>query len=234
MELGITPYLSKIYYMVEYRVSDRTTVEVGGHTAVFPSSVADRFSWTLDTEKEVLNDLLSNLEEDDVFYDVGANVGLYTCLAGDVIQGGGILAFEPYGPVFDCLKRHIRLNSVDARAFQVALSDGDRDVANIAGSQTEIETVVGDEFVRNKNIDMPDVIKIDVEGAETNVLRGLHDTLLDEDCRLVYCEIHPELLDQRGESVHDVTEQLRQLGFMVEEVSRRGEEAKQPFLRGRK
>jgi len=46
-------------------------------------------------ERSVTEDLIDNLSADNVFYDLGANRGLYTCLAGDIVEDGEVHAFEP-------------------------------------------------------------------------------------------------------------------------------------------
>jgi hypothetical protein len=55
-------------------------------------------------------------------------------------------------------------------------------------------------------------VKIDVEGYECAVLRGLSRTLAAPQCEIVCCEIHPHLLP-RGIEPHDVMRLLKSLGF---------------------
>lgn len=126
------------------------------------------------------------------------------------------------------------LNSTDARVLQVALSDYVGDAQMVTDSIDEpgvgspelspdhadgcirVDVTTGDTLVESGNVPSPDVIKIDVEGAELNVLRGLEDTLSSRDCRVVYCEVHG---DTNQNLSRRVGEMLRECGFAVDLVS---------------
>jgi len=58
--------------------------------------------------------------------------------------------------------------------------------------------VVGNRFIDMESLPVPNVIKIDVEGMEEEVLLGLVQTLHRPECRLILCEVHFAVLDQRG------------------------------------
>jgi len=53
----------------------------------------------------------------------------------------------------------------------------------------------GDDFISNNYLTIPNVIKIDVEGAELEVLKGLEDTIKQKKCRAIFCEVHPKYLN---------------------------------------
>jgi hypothetical protein len=79
----------------------------------------------------------------------------------------------------------------------------------------DVEVWPGDQLVGDEP---PTVVKIDVEGAELSALRGLSRTLSNDVCRLIYCEIHPAALAERGNSATNVRECLREHGFAVEQI----------------
>lgn len=137
--------------------------------------------------------LLYVLTTDDLFVDVGANVGAYTILA--CAKGARRYCFEPVPCTFDRLKLNIRVNDFDARvaAFNLGVSDREADVfftagenctnhlvQNRNGEEFQSDTVIGAHVVPLDLIlkDVAQVfLKIDVEGYETPVLAGAARTL---------------------------------------------------------
>jgi hypothetical protein len=66
--------------------------------------------------------------------------------------------------------------------------------------------------VEAERLPLPAAVKIDVEGEELSVLRGLRRTLSESACRMVCCEVHPSLLGA-GVGPPDVLDLLRSFGF---------------------
>jgi len=77
----------------------------------------------LRSERELIQRILSIVEPDDVFYDIGANVGIYSCLVGNQINSGGVVAFEPTPEAFSMLEQNVQHNGIDAELFNIALSN---------------------------------------------------------------------------------------------------------------
>jgi FkbM family methyltransferase len=75
-----------------------------------------------------------------------------------------------------------------------------------------VDVMRGDEMVESQNLPLPRLIKIDVEGYEYAVLKGLRRTLANPTCEIVCCEIHPRLLpaDVKPQAIVDF---LRSIGF---------------------
>lgn len=61
-------------------------------------------------EHRRLSRILDDLKEDDVFYDIGANTGLYTCLASNVCSS--VVSFEPYPPNVQEFKKNIEKDPI--------------------------------------------------------------------------------------------------------------------------
>ena len=59
--------------------------------------------------------------------------------------------------------------------------------------------VRGDELVQKRGLPVPNFLKMDVEGCELDVFQGMRDVLKDTLCRGVFCEVHFELLAERGQ-----------------------------------
>lgn len=206
------------------------------------------------SEKDVINDILQELDSDDVFYDVGANTGLYTLFTAK--NCSKVVSFEPYPPNYELLKKDISKNSIsNIEIYEIALSDSngtisfDQPVEDDVGygsssivdkdtnNSIEAPTRTGDDLISEDSLPTPNIVKIDVEGSEPLVIDGLEDTLSDSDCRLVYCEVHIKEVDHRpsiydfNTDLDDIKSQLQEYGFAVEEVENRGGEL---FIKGHK
>jgi FkbM family methyltransferase len=126
---------------------------------------------------------------------------------------------------------HVKLNGLtNVQTFKMALGDedgagkiffGGGNASSIVPLDNDttirsvfenIETARGDTFFERERLPMPHAVKIDVEGFEFAVLRGLCKTLASPTCRLICVEIHPEVLPA-GVSAETITELLRTLGF---------------------
>jgi len=183
-------------------------------------------------EEHLLSLLVSLLRPGDTVYDIGAEQGLYTVFCSKAVRDEGrIIAFEPEGSRHERFRGNVRLNRLtNVRVFRLALSDhssrGTLHRAEIGrapalsavdleedNAESERVTVVpGDLIVEEKKLPLPAVVKIDVEGHELSVLRGLRYTLSGPLCRVVCCEIHPSLLPI-GVQPSDVVNLLRSFGF---------------------
>jgi FkbM family methyltransferase len=124
----------------------------------------------------------------DVVYDVGAHFGYYTLLASKLVgPAGRVLAFEPSPGNLAYLYRHITLNNrSNVEVLELAVSDheGTARFETRAGSGVghlseggllEVKLTRLDSLLQN--YPPPNVMKIDVEGAEVELLRGATDLL---------------------------------------------------------
>lgn len=141
-------------------------------------------------EPETTAALQSALREGDVFFDIGAHVG-YLTVVGSLAVGdsGRVFAFEPRPMNREFLIRHVQVNdrvNVTVLETAVAAEAGTRRFDIDTGSGTgrlsdsgelEIRTISLDEEIRAGRLPVPDLVKIDVEGAEGEVLRGARGTL---------------------------------------------------------
>lgn len=195
----------------------------------------------LGDEEPILNDLIGRLHNDDVFFDVGANIGLYSCLVGRSIPDGQVIAFEPHPKNLGKLQKNMSVNGVRGRTLQFALSDVESVVPFDLGegeagvgkssmvdsdhcgkkSVMNVRTVPGDTLIERGEVPSPSVMKVDVEGAEAKVLNGLSETLNGSSCRLVYCEIHHDKLHEFESTAAEIRQQFREAGFELSMIYER-------------
>ena len=125
-----------------------------------------------------------------VVYDIGAHVGFYTLLAATRVgPRGRVVAFEPLPRNLAFLRMHVSMNGMTNVVIQaVAVADhhgiqrfddsaGPSEGHLAAEGSLVVECVTLDELVASGEIPPPDLIKIDVEGAELMVLRAGEATI---------------------------------------------------------
>lgn len=143
--------------------------------------------------------LEKNLHSGDTFIDIGANQGEYALWAARKIGNEGLLvAYEPSEEIFDQLEENIKLNQTSTptvRLRKIGLSDkpgflklytkkGKNEGVNTVFPTKDHDLEIGkielttlDMEVEKLKIQQISLIKIDVEGAELNVLKGSKNTL---------------------------------------------------------
>lgn len=255
--------LRELYLGVYYKWRSRQghySLTLNGQTIVFTaptSAIVKRNRRRFKSEKQELSKFISEIEKDDIVYDIGANTGIYSLFAANKCTNGKVIAFEPYPPNLGLLKQDISRNQLEnIDVVDIALSDSvgniefsypEEDDAGYGSSSIEVEeseatinvpTTTGDQLIADGEIPEPNVVKIDVEGAESLVVEGLRDALSAPSCRLVYCEVHLPGIDYRpsiedfGSSLADLRSRLEDMGFHVRKIHSRGES--EVFLRAHK
>lgn len=140
-------------------------------------------------EFEDMSFLMHCLRDSDYFFDVGSNSGSYSILGG-AVAGAKVVAVEPIRETYKRLCQNLILNKLDKSSVALNVGLGSEigflemtstfDTTNriVIGKSEEITTVVEistlDEISKNMNATL---IKIDVEGWETEVLKGGYKTL---------------------------------------------------------
>ncbi len=176
-----------------------------GHRWIVGSSNHGCWLGSYECEQQAL--LEKWIGEGDVVFDVGAHVGFYTLL-GSLLVGstGRVIAFEPIPENVAYLKQHLEINSVsNVQIVEAAVSErhGKARLSNGPSSsmwhldargELEVQTISLDELVLDQKLPPPDLIKMDIEGAEALALNG---------STRVISEFHPVvLLSTHGYDVH--------------------------------
>ena len=172
-----------------------------------------------------------------VVLDVGANLGAYTVLFAQwAAPDGRVYAFEPAPESRAGLARQVELNGVGDRirirgeavagssgtaTFQASGLRGDNRLGvDVPGHDPGlvVRTISVDDFCAREAID-PDVMKIDVEGAELEVLRGARETISRRGSRLtVFVELHPSIWPQLGVTRQQLEAELRAQRLLLERI----------------
>lgn len=169
--------------------------------------------------------LVDAMESGDVFFDIGANVGYFSALAA--ASGAETHSFEIDPRLGSIIYTNLEQNSESYNVVVGAVSDRTDDVVSFIPHQSgnlstnqivgashgfSVPTLSIDSYVNNREI-VPNLMKIDVEGAETDVITGGNKTLACEDLRAVLLEIHPKLLNNTNSEIRDIYSTFIDHGF---------------------
>jgi FkbM family methyltransferase len=172
--------------------------------------------------------LLSRLGSGQTFVDVGANIGYYSVIADQVVgTAGSIYAFEPEQKNFELLARNMNnCTCRDVHLHQAGLSDvtgvnqlylspdnwGDHRISPGEGREKQsVAMLCGDDLLAGRRIDF---LKIDTQGAEYQVVKGLkHSILKNSGWLTVIVEFWPWGLAASGSSAEALVELIQSFGM---------------------
>lgn len=189
------------------------------------------FEWQ---ERKFIN---AFLRPGDIFVDIGANIGLFTVIAANIVGNSGhVYAFEPCSRTYQRLLANTQLNHLNnVSCYQLALSDEETqtnmtisldgyDAWNslarpIAGEQFAVERVdctTWNKFVRKNSLfGRIKLMKIDVEGWETHVLGGGYEVFSRQDAPVLLVEFTEEASKSAGSSCKVLYRMLEELGYKM-------------------
>jgi FkbM family methyltransferase len=229
-----------------FRTDTRFGFEISGTT----EDLVQRYVYLFGVwEPDLTYWIQSRLEPGDVFVDVGANIGYFTLLAATCVgQHGRCVAIEASPSILELLNENLEINHIGSRvrAVNVAASDRDGTLTVYAGPRVnlglttmvpnedlEIETTIGAKALKDilteEEIARARLIKIDVEGFEGPVVRGLLPFL--GSCRSdleIVMEVNG-MDTPDGEETSDIVRQFGALGFHAYEIA--NGEKDNPYLK---
>ena len=183
--------------------------------------------------------MLSLLKTDDVLYDIGSSVGAWSIPAAAKASSGKVISFEPDPENRQRLQANYELNSLtNFQIMPIALGDKPGELALFtAGVQAaspslrpvnkistsikvKIETV--DDLIARKEIPLPTIVKIDIEGAEMMALKGMSSLLRsDKKPRALVLELHPLYLPAFDTNLTAIFKLLIENGYQINELASR-------------
>jgi FkbM family methyltransferase len=193
----------------------------------FPSSLSAAYWINPNARNHDAKLIGTLLNEGDTFIDIGANIGVLSCMAATCVgPGGKVLSFEPHPRIFSYLERNInRNNFAQIHAFGIGLGasesilyfrDGQADDMNsIADSGIPVRVRRLDDVIAEQKVERIRLMKVDVEGFELEVFKGANDTL--KFTEMVYFEAYEEQYGRFGYGYSQIHEFLSDRGFDVYE-----------------
>ena len=172
-----------------------------------------------------------------VIYDIGANIGTWTCLAKSLFPAARVEAFEPLaqhfakfhewtaawpggvrlhgcalGPVERTATMHV-MDFSDASSLLALIAEGSREFKIYPAAEQSVPVVPLDVLVAREQLPPPDLLKLDVQGYELEVLRGAEACL--GAARAVLCEVSFREFYAGQPLFADVLAFLRARGFAL-------------------
>ena len=201
---------------------------------------------------------IDEFEPSDVFWDIGANVGVFGLYAARQ-RGVRVLAFEPSADNYTVLCRNIEINAFEDQVipYCVALAGGTKlGVLNSpsrelgaslhqfgqkgqtsrywnGGNTTSAQGVVGfsiDDFIGQFRPPFPTRLKIDVDGLEWPILQGARNTLCDRRLKSVMAELPLSDEDERNRAIRWLSDAGLDLLSVGEAQESGGERAANHFF----
>ena len=199
-------------------------------------------------QKKIASFLKKKNLEINIFFDVGAHMGLYTDLVNKIYPNCKSFLFEPQSTIFNKVKEKYSSNN-NVQVFNKAISDTEKkqnlylnmhdltstlstfdeqssylnfkaklygtDIKNMSYGTELVQTITLDKFMSEHNVDKIDLIKIDTEGHEFNVLKGLKNQI--ENVENILIEFHHRdlFLDYDPNKIH---QHLIDNGFKLEKT----------------
>jgi FkbM family methyltransferase len=191
-----------------------------------------------DNERPVQDAFAGHLHIGDVLYDIGANVGFFTVIGAKLVgPSGHVYAFEPVPGNAELVRRNAERNgfanvTVVEKAVSAESGQGELVLAEYSGGAAlstaapppdatvtvPVEMVTVDDCVSSGELLAPAAVKIDVEGAELEVLHGMAATIRDHG-PIIICEI-----DDANQSGYDAkyttcVDYVRSFGYEVKQLA---------------
>ena len=229
-------------------------VSVQGHEMYLDSSDSLQLSTNGVFEPYTTQVIKQNISGGDIVIDIGANIGYFTLImAKGIRENGKVFSFEPEPKNFELLKKNVEINNysnviLEKKAIgnktgiaKLYLADRKNnifhsgmhrifrsDLVSQISNPVSINIIKLDDYLQDlKFIKKIRLIKIDVEGAEFDVLKGM-SKILDENKGIkIVMEFSPENLEDYGSNPSDVMDFLINKGFklsIINEVEKRMEE----------
>ncbi|MBI4588286.1 MAG: FkbM family methyltransferase [Candidatus Rokubacteria bacterium] len=186
--------------------------------------------WTNSYEQhDEVRVFVSLLRPGMVVVDVGANIGMYTLLSARAVgPSGSVFAFEPVPEVYRRLTENLAINEIaNVVPSRIALSDRtgtarfylgrNHSMGSLYRAQTsaviEVPLDTLDGFLERRGVAKVDAVKLDAEGAEMHIVRGMHRLLGHPDRPILFVEHNFGALRAAGSSAEELFTAILRYGY---------------------
>jgi len=138
-----------------------------------------------------LNLLLKYISSETVFWDIGAQIGYFSCIFSRLLTKGCVVSVEPFPEHLELVREHIRINNLRnviiidkalssvEKSFPFVIARGahegkiahNKEHLNLTVKAVNIEATTMDILI-NSGVPVPNIVKIDTEGEEGQILKG--------------------------------------------------------------
>lgn len=192
-------------------------------------------------EEKEIKFLQKILNPGDSFIDAGANIGIFSLMASEIVgPQGRVYSFEPFSKNHKNLENHVKINNLKNVAVeQLALSDRSGEIvlhinetdgnmgmataypSDFTYSET-VKTISLDDYVLKRDITLIKAVKIDIEGGEYLALLGMK-RILEKYHPTIIIEINPEILTSASSGEEDIETLLKGLSYKKMFLDKSGE-----------
>lgn len=220
------PFLRFVHWQIKKKIGHKTLIFTlpGGYKLMLKNGQQNASGYYYYGLPDFVEQsyLINNIEEGDLFVDVGANAGGWSFIAAG--YGADVIAIEPVESTFSYLKENSRLNApnnIRLERLAVGESIGEVRISNDLGPQNKIilENRSSSESVKLVNLDFllsgqnPSFIKIDTEGYELAVLKGARNTLKKSSLKALIIEDWRAWREKSKNEASDIDKLLFEYGF---------------------
>jgi FkbM family methyltransferase len=220
-----------------YRVGSKTLRYIPGTRPVKLAHI-DSSDVTVRNDARQIQFFIKHIKEGDFVLDVGGHYGQYAVLFASLVGGSGkVITFEPDAAAHEILLRNLSLNPCasvvhtetialfDTQSEQSFYSRGGDSMSSLArsglGSNADdasvtnatVKTATLDEYLKLHHLSRPEWMKIDTEGAEINILRGMRGVL--QSGTSVLCELHPYAWNEFDTTFDELLDIVNQCGRTI-------------------
>lgn len=220
-------------------------LELPGGKSKFSAPLMDWIPWQVFLygcylkEKEEGSFMLSQIRDGHVIVDIGANLGYYSIqFAEKAGLNGSVYSFEPLSYQMNYLKQNVALNRLTNITLEKKIvsdtgeekkiyfsnekNSGLSSVNTPTNTFENIPCIRLDDYCRQNDIERIDLVKVDVEGHEYNVVKGMQGLLTSNQIGALFIEVNDENLRESGSSRDELVGFLADRGYKAYKISGTG------------